>query len=48
MRERRRLRVTYRGEPVERLNELEWVKGEIFANIWMAAGSPGSIRRAAR
>jgi glutamine cyclotransferase len=35
MKERRRLAVTFRGEPVERLNELEWVKGEIFANIWM-------------
>lgn len=35
MKERRRVRVTYRGQPVERLNELEWVKGEIFANIWM-------------
>jgi glutaminyl-peptide cyclotransferase len=35
MAERKRVRVTYRGEPVERLNELEWVKGEIFANIWM-------------
>jgi glutaminyl-peptide cyclotransferase len=33
--ERRRIKVTYKGEPVERLNELEWVKGEIFANIWM-------------
>ena len=35
MRERRRIRVTFQGAPVERLNELEWVKGEIFANIWM-------------
>jgi glutaminyl-peptide cyclotransferase len=35
MKERRRVAVTFRGEPVERLNELEWVKGEIFANIWM-------------
>jgi glutaminyl-peptide cyclotransferase len=35
MAERRRIRVTYKGQPVERLNELEWVKGEIFANIWM-------------
>lgn len=35
MKEVKRLAVTYRGEPVERLNELEWVKGEIFANIWM-------------
>lgn len=28
------LRVTDEGRPVENLNELEWVKGEIFANIW--------------
>jgi glutamine cyclotransferase len=35
MRERKRIAVTYKGEPVERLNELEWVKGEIFANVWM-------------
>jgi glutaminyl-peptide cyclotransferase len=35
MAERKRIKVTYKGEPVERLNELEWVKGEIFANIWM-------------
>jgi glutaminyl-peptide cyclotransferase len=35
MAERRRIKVTYKGQPVERLNELEWVKGEIFANIWM-------------
>jgi glutaminyl-peptide cyclotransferase len=35
MKERKRVAVTYQGQPVERLNELEWVKGEIFANIWM-------------
>jgi glutaminyl-peptide cyclotransferase len=35
MTERKRVAVTYLGQPVERLNELEWVKGEIFANIWM-------------
>jgi glutamine cyclotransferase len=35
MAERRRIKVTYKGQPVERLNELEYVKGEIFANIWM-------------
>jgi glutamine cyclotransferase len=29
------IRVTDQGRPVENLNELEWVKGEIFANIWM-------------
>jgi glutamine cyclotransferase len=28
------IRVTDEGKPVENLNELEWVKGEIFANIW--------------
>jgi len=31
----RRLTVTADGQPVERLNELEFVKGEILANIWM-------------
>jgi len=29
-----RITVTDQGEPVEKLNELEWVEGEIFANIW--------------
>ena len=29
-----RLRVTDGGAPVERLNELEWVNGEVFANVW--------------
>ncbi len=29
-----RLRVTASGKAVENLNELEWVKGEIYANIW--------------
>jgi glutamine cyclotransferase len=33
--ERRRVAVTMRGAPLERLNELEWVNGEIFANVWM-------------
>jgi glutaminyl-peptide cyclotransferase len=23
------------GQPVSNINELEWVKGEIFANVWM-------------
>ena len=31
---RRRIQVTDEGEPVDRLNELEWVRGEIFANIF--------------
>ncbi len=29
-----RLTVTADGQPVKNLNELEWVKGEIYANIW--------------
>lgn len=33
--ERRRIRVTAAGRPVARLNELEWVRGEIFANVWL-------------
>ncbi len=32
--EQRRIRVTAGGKPVPQLNELEWVKGEIFANVW--------------
>jgi len=32
--ERRRIRVTDNGRPVAALNELEWVNGEIFANVW--------------
>jgi glutaminyl-peptide cyclotransferase len=33
-RERRRIRVTAEGRPVSNLNEIEWVNGEIFGNIW--------------
>ena len=29
------LAVTAKGQPVKHLNELEWVDGEIFANVWM-------------
>jgi glutamine cyclotransferase len=29
-----KIAVTAKGRPVDQLNELEWVKGEIFANIW--------------
>jgi glutaminyl-peptide cyclotransferase len=32
--ERRRILVTDAGAPVPRLNELEYVKGEILANVW--------------
>ncbi len=34
LRETGRIRVTADGQPVSNLNELEWVKGEIFANVW--------------
>ncbi len=34
LKETGRIRVTAEGEPVSNLNEMEWVKGEIFANIW--------------
>jgi glutaminyl-peptide cyclotransferase len=34
LRESGRIKVTHEGRPVGSLNELEWVKGEIFANIW--------------
>ncbi|MGZ9100327.1 MAG: glutaminyl-peptide cyclotransferase [Brevundimonas sp.] len=29
-----RVDVTLRGRPVSRINELEWIEGEVFANIW--------------
>jgi glutaminyl-peptide cyclotransferase len=29
-----RIEVTLDGRPVNNLNELEWVKGEIYANVW--------------
>ena len=29
-----RIMVTDQGQPVRNINELEWVKGEILANIW--------------
>lgn len=33
--EKRRVKVTALGQPVRNLNELEYVKGEVFANIWL-------------
>jgi len=30
----RTIRATYQGQPVDHLNELEYINGEIFANIW--------------
>jgi glutaminyl-peptide cyclotransferase len=32
--EKRRVTVRFRGTPLSNLNELEWVKGSIYANIW--------------
>ncbi len=34
LKETGRVTVTDEGQPVQNLNELEWVKGEIYANIW--------------
>ncbi len=46
--ERRRVQVTDGGVPVARLNELEYVKGEVLANVWyttvIARISPDSGR----
>jgi glutaminyl-peptide cyclotransferase len=33
--EQKRIRVTGLGQPVKNLNELEYVKGEVLANVWM-------------
>lgn len=34
LKERRRVTVTVNGSRLTRLNELEWVKGDVLANIW--------------
>lgn len=34
LQERKRITVRDNGRPVDNLNELEWVRGEIYANIW--------------
>jgi glutaminyl-peptide cyclotransferase len=34
LQEKRRITVHDHGQPVLNLNELEWVRGEIYANIW--------------
>jgi glutamine cyclotransferase len=34
LKEVRRFSVTADGAPITRLNELEWVNGELFANVW--------------
>jgi glutaminyl-peptide cyclotransferase len=37
LRETGRLTVTADGVPLRNINELEWVKGEIFANVWQTS-----------
>ena len=37
LQERRRLSVTLAGRPLDKINEIEWVDGQIFANIWQTA-----------
>ena len=32
---RRTLKVTFKGRPLNQINELEWVGGQVLANIWM-------------
>ncbi len=32
-----RIHVTCDGRPVRNINELEWVKGEIYANVWLTS-----------
>jgi len=32
---RRSVSVTLDGRPLDRLNELEWIKGEVWANVWL-------------
>ena len=34
--ERRRLEVTANGNPLSQLNEVEWVDGKIYANVWQS------------
>ena len=34
MQEQRRIRVTDQGQEIDQINELEFVEGEVFANIW--------------
>ena len=34
LKEIKRIPVTANGEPVLKINELEWIDGQIYANIW--------------
>ena len=35
LRETGRITVTNQGQPLKNVNELEWVTGEIYANVWL-------------
>jgi glutaminyl-peptide cyclotransferase len=35
--ERSRIHVSFQGAPIDQLNELEWAKGALFANVWQTA-----------
>jgi glutamine cyclotransferase len=37
LREKRKIKVTLLGQPLNKLNELEWAGGKIFANVWMSS-----------
>jgi glutaminyl-peptide cyclotransferase len=37
LKETGRIQVTLEGQPVKDVNELEWVKGEIYANVWQTS-----------
>lgn len=32
--EKRRVDVTFNGKPLDKLNELEWIDGQVWANVW--------------
>lgn len=34
LKELRRITVNNAGRPIDQINELEWINGEIFANVW--------------
>jgi glutamine cyclotransferase len=34
LKETHRIQVTLEGRPLSNVNELEWIKGEVFANLW--------------
>jgi glutaminyl-peptide cyclotransferase len=36
LKETNRIQVTLDGKPVQNVNELEWVKGEVYANLWQS------------